>query len=156
LRLLLTTAGATPCVAGGRHAYERRQPERGALYQVVRENLQTLYAAVEQGCAAPCPSSCAVSSSSICPAACFAEASPSSCATWEGAWPRAEPTWWITCWPRVPLRQFVVTLPFELRARLAYDGALLGAVGRIVVDSVLASTGEGCGMKPARSAGVAR
>jgi hypothetical protein len=39
--------------------------------------------------------------------------------------------------PRVPLRQFVVTVPFELRARLAYDGALLGAVGRIVVDSVL-------------------
>jgi hypothetical protein len=39
--------------------------------------------------------------------------------------------------PRAPLRQFVITLPFELRARLAYDGALLGAVGRIVVDSVL-------------------
>jgi hypothetical protein len=39
--------------------------------------------------------------------------------------------------PRVPLRQFVFTVPFELRARLAYDGKLLGAVGRIFIDSVL-------------------
>jgi len=39
--------------------------------------------------------------------------------------------------PHVPLRQFVLTLPFELRPRLAYDGKLLGAVGRIFADSVL-------------------
>jgi hypothetical protein len=39
--------------------------------------------------------------------------------------------------PRVPLRQFVFTVPFELRARLAYDGKLLGAVGRIFIDPVL-------------------
>jgi hypothetical protein len=39
--------------------------------------------------------------------------------------------------PMVPLRQFVVTFPFELRARLAYDGKLLGAVTRIAIDSVL-------------------
>jgi hypothetical protein len=38
--------------------------------------------------------------------------------------------------PRVPLRS-VFTVPFELRARLAYDKKLLGAVGRIFVDSVL-------------------
>jgi hypothetical protein len=31
----------------------------------------------------------------------------------------------------------IETVPFELRARLAYDGALLGSVGRIFVDSVL-------------------
>ncbi len=37
-----------------------------------------------------------------------------------------------------PLRQWVLTLPFELRARLAYDGELLGAVCRTFVDSVLA------------------
>ena len=37
----------------------------------------------------------------------------------------------------VPLRQYVLTLPFELRARLAYDRELIGAVGRIFVDSVL-------------------
>ena len=39
--------------------------------------------------------------------------------------------------PDVPLRQFVLTLPFELRARVAYDGELLGAVTRTFVDSVL-------------------
>jgi len=48
-------AGATAATAGGRYVYERRRPERGALYQVVRDNLETLYAAVEQGCAAPLP-----------------------------------------------------------------------------------------------------
>jgi hypothetical protein len=39
--------------------------------------------------------------------------------------------------PKVPLRQCVFTVPFALRARLAYDGKLLGAVGRIFIDSVL-------------------
>lgn len=39
--------------------------------------------------------------------------------------------------PDVPLRQLVLTLPFELRARVAYDGELLGAVTRTFVDSVL-------------------
>jgi hypothetical protein len=48
-------AGAMASTAGGRYVYERRQPERGALHQVVRDNLETLYAAVEQGCAAPLP-----------------------------------------------------------------------------------------------------
>ncbi|HEY6723731.1 MAG TPA: transposase [Polyangiaceae bacterium] len=38
---------------------------------------------------------------------------------------------------RAPLRQFALTLPFELRARLAYDGKLLGAVCHAFVDSVL-------------------
>jgi hypothetical protein len=44
--------------------------------------------------------------------------------------------------PPVPLRQWVLTVPFELRARLGFDGKLLGAVSRLVVDSVL-----GCEMK---------
>ena len=39
--------------------------------------------------------------------------------------------------PIVPLRQFVVTFPFELRARLAYDGKLLAATARVAIDSVL-------------------
>ena len=39
--------------------------------------------------------------------------------------------------PAVPLRQFVVTFPFGLRSRLAYDGKLLAAVGRVVDDSLL-------------------
>ncbi|MBN2194337.1 MAG: hypothetical protein JW751_16085, partial [Polyangiaceae bacterium] len=37
---------------------------------------------------------------------------------------------------RAPLRQLVHTLPFELRARLAFDGELCGEVCRTFVDSV--------------------
>ena len=37
----------------------------------------------------------------------------------------------------VPLRQWVFTLPHALRARIAYDGLLLGAVVRLFADTVL-------------------
>jgi len=40
--------------------------------------------------------------------------------------------------PKTPLRQWVLTFPFELRHRLAYDSALLGRVTRIFVDTVFA------------------
>jgi hypothetical protein len=33
----------------GSVSYRRRQPELGVLHQVVRDNIETLYAAVEQG-----------------------------------------------------------------------------------------------------------
>jgi hypothetical protein len=39
----------------GAYAYARRRPEATALHQVVRGNLLTLYAAIEQGFAAPLP-----------------------------------------------------------------------------------------------------
>ncbi|MBN2193896.1 MAG: hypothetical protein JW751_13860, partial [Polyangiaceae bacterium] len=35
--------------------YERRRPEQGALYRVVRDNLRTLDDAIEHGFAAPLP-----------------------------------------------------------------------------------------------------
>ena len=35
--------------------YRRREPERGKLYEVIRDNLQTLYAAIEDGFASPLP-----------------------------------------------------------------------------------------------------
>ena len=38
--------------------------------------------------------------------------------------------------PDVPLRQFVVTMPFPLRFPLAFDGKLLGQVVRIFTDTV--------------------
>ena len=38
---------------------------------------------------------------------------------------------------RAPLRQWVLTLPFELRARVAYDRELLGRITRLFTDSVL-------------------
>ena len=41
--------------------------------------------------------------------------------------------------PDVPLRQFVVTVPFPLRFPLAFDGKLLGQVVRIFIDTVAAN-----------------
>ena len=38
--------------------------------------------------------------------------------------------------PEVPIRQFVLTLPFSLRFPLAFDGKLLGQVLRIFTDTV--------------------
>src|SRR5450759_1183299 len=38
--------------------------------------------------------------------------------------------------PDVPLRQFVLTMPFPLRFPLAFDGKLLGQVVRIFTDTV--------------------
>ena len=38
---------------------------------------------------------------------------------------------------RAPLRQWVLTLPFELRARIAYDRELLSRITRLFADSVL-------------------
>jgi hypothetical protein len=40
--------------------------------------------------------------------------------------------------PDVPLRQFVLTMPFPLRFPLAFDGKLLGQVVRIFTDTVAA------------------
>ena len=59
--------------------------------------------------------------------------------------------------PRVPIRQFVLTVPFPLRRRLAYDGPLLGAVSKIFVDSVLRwyrQRMDDEGMKKGRSGAV--
>jgi len=39
--------------------------------------------------------------------------------------------------PGVPQRQWVLTLPFELRGLRAHDAKTLGAVSRIFVDSAL-------------------
>ena len=41
--------------------------------------------------------------------------------------------------PEVPVRQWVLSLPFGLRCRLAYDSSLLGEVLRIFVRAVFAS-----------------
>ena len=97
-----------------------------------------------------CPRSCATSSSAIWNVESYVEVSPGFSATpvtssgswrsaakvgpfvhvvWADAWPRAPRISWHVL-PMVPLRQFVITFPFELRARLAYDGKLLGAATR--------------------------
>ena len=147
--------------AGGhRYSYERRRPELGTLPRVVRENLQTLCAAVEQGfsgaalpefvrrelegyldCGLLCSGfallecedcserrlvafSC--KNRAFCPSCLGRRMAQTAANLIDHVLPVA-----------VPLRQFVLTVPFELRARLAYDGKLCGAMCRIFVDSVL-------------------
>jgi hypothetical protein len=149
-----------PLSTPGAYTYARRRPEATALHQVVRENLLTLYAAIEQGFAAPLPEfvkrelegyvDCGALArgfallkcenpdcrdKKLVAFSCKGRAFCPSCLGRRMAEASANLVDHVL--PRVPLRQFVFTVPFELRARLAYDGKLLGAVGRIFVDSVL-------------------
>jgi len=142
--------------------YARRRPELGTLHQVVRENLRTLYAAAERGfagtplpdfvrrelegyidCGLLCRGFAVLScSSGKCPErrlvafSCKGRGFCPSCLGRRMAQTAANVVDPIL--PKsAPLRQFVLTVPFEIRARLAYDRALSGAVGRLLVDSVL-------------------
>jgi Putative transposase/Transposase zinc-binding domain len=153
----LLDAATTPGASGG-FTYEPRRPETGTLYAVVRDNLQTLYAAVEDGFASPLPAfvrneferylDCGQLCRGFALLKCetcheqrlvaFSCKSRSFCPSCTGrrmAQTAANLVDHVL--PITPLRQFVVTFPFELRARLAYDGKLLGAVTRIAIDSVL-------------------
>jgi hypothetical protein len=147
--------------AGGSsdRAYARRRPELGTLHQVVRENLNTLYAAIEHGFAAPLPSfvrneiegylACGVLARGFavfsCPGcqqqklvafSCGGRGFCPSCLGRRMAQSAANLLDYILP-QHVPLRQWVLTLPFELRARLAYDRELLGGVGRVFIDTLL-------------------
>jgi len=56
----------------------------------------------------------------------------------------------------VPLRQWVLTVPFAWRKRLGYDGALLSALTRLFVKAVLDFYGaRGGGDAPGQSGAVA-
>ena len=145
----------------GPFVYARRRPELGALHQVVRENLQTLYAAAEAGFATKLPGfvrdeleaylDCGLLCRGFAWMACtnpecreqrlvaFSCKGRGFCPSCQGReMAQAAANLVEHVLPaQVPLRQFVLTVPFELRYRLAYDGALLGRVSRIFVDSVL-------------------
>jgi hypothetical protein len=132
---------------------------------VVRENLQTLYAAAEQGFAgAPLPDfvrdeleqylNCGLLQRGFALVACkdcperrlvaFSCGSRSFCPCCMGRRMAATTLNLLDhVVPKVGLRQFVLTVPHALRARLAYDGLLMGAVSRIFVDSVPNCDGRG-------------
>ena len=118
--------------------YSRRRPEGSALHQVVRDNLRTLYAAIEQGFAAALPGfvrdelegyvDCGVLSRGFAVLAC-PECSErivvgfsckglgfcNACLGRRMAQTAANLVEHVLP-ERAPLRQFVLTLPFELRA----------------------------------------
>ncbi|MEZ4225754.1 MAG: transposase zinc-binding domain-containing protein [Polyangiaceae bacterium] len=142
----------------GKPSYERRRPEATALHQVVRDNLRTLYAAAEEGFASPVPAfvkdelegfvDCGVLARGFAVLACpdcreqkvvgFSCKGRGFCTSCGGRRMTATAADLVDhVLPDVPVRQFVLTLPFELRARVAYDGELFGAVTRTFVGSVL-------------------
>ena len=53
-----TSPASSPATAPG---YQRRRPEEGTLHRVVRENVETLYAAAAEGFPLPCRASSAQS-----------------------------------------------------------------------------------------------
>jgi hypothetical protein len=139
--------------------YRRRRPELGTLHRVVREDILTLYAAAEEGFAGvPLPQfvrkefagylDCGLLCRGFASLRCedcgepmvvaWSCKSRGFCPSCTGRRMAQTATNWLEhVLPAAPLRQFVVTFPFELRPRLAYDGKALGAVGRIFMDSVL-------------------
>ena len=144
---------------GAGFTYERRRPEPTTLYEVVRDNLETLYGAVDDGdlpialpafvrkeldgyldCGLVCRGFAHVkcgdcSERRVVAFACKGRGFCPSCL---GRRMAATAANLVECvLPTVALRQWVLTVPFPWRKRLAYDGALLGAVTRICVSTVL-------------------
>jgi hypothetical protein len=141
--------------------YERRRPEGTTLYQVVLDNLETLYGAVDDGAvkvALPGFVKKELEGYLDCGLLCrgFARLQCGGCEeTRLVAFSCKGRGFCPSCLGRkmsataanlmehvlpegVPLRQWVLTFPFPWRKRLGYDGALLGALVRKFTDAVLA------------------
>jgi len=140
--------------------YERRRPEETTLYQVVQDNLTTLYGAVDDGALAialprfvrkelegyldcgllcrgfarlrceGCEETRLVAFSGkgrgFCPSCLGRKMAATAAHLIEDVLPEG-----------VPLRQWVLTVPFAWRKRLGYDGALLSTLTRLFVKTVL-------------------
>lgn len=149
-------------LAGDRER-SRRQPEATTLYQVVQGNLETLHGAVNDGalklglprfvkkelegylergllCRGFTRLRCAACAQTRLVAfAC--KGAGSARRAWVGrSATAANLTDYVM--PKVPLRQWVLTVPFASRSRLGFDGALLGVVVRKFADAVLAFYGR--------------
>ena len=139
-------------------AYARRRPERTALYEVVRDNLETLYGAIADGAlevrvgkharkelegylecgvlgrgfarlrCGECKESRVVAFSCKGRGFCPSCTGRRMCSTAANLIEHVL--------PRVALRQWVLTFPFRWRRRLAQDGELLGALSRLFVSTV--------------------
>ena len=139
-------------------AYARRRPETTALYEIIRDNIETLYGAVEDtalGVKIPkharkelegfldcgllcrgfarlrcgqCPASLTVAFSCKGRGFCPSCMGRRMCAT---AAHLIEDVL-----PEVALRQWVLTFPYAWRGRLAWDGALLSTLTRLFIETV--------------------
>lgn len=139
--------------------YERRRPESTTLYEVVRDNIETLYAAIDDGALdvrVPKHAKKELEAYLDCGLLCRGFARLRCVACDESrlvAWSCKGRGFCPSCLGRrmcataanlvehvlpeqVALRQWVLTFPFPWRGRLAWDGELLGALTRILVESV--------------------
>ena len=145
-------------VQAAKVTYERRRPERTTLYDVVRDNLETLYAAMEDNervipnfvrkeleeylnCGLLCRGfaqlKCeACSERRLVAFSCKGRGFCPSCMGRRMAQTAANLIEEVL--PRVALRQWVITLPYPIRHRLAYNAKLLGEVTRAFLRTVLA------------------
>jgi hypothetical protein len=140
--------------------YERRRPEATTLYEVVRDNLETLYGAVEDGavkvvlpvfvrkelegyldCGLLCRGfarlrcdGCA--ETRLVAFCCKGRGFCPSCLGRKMSATAANLVDYVM--PKVALRQWVLTVPYAWRSRLGFDGELLGAVVRKFADAVVA------------------
>jgi hypothetical protein len=148
-------------VESSTEAYRRRRPETTALYEVVRDNLETLYGAIAEGALAvripkharreleaylECGLLCRGFATLRCED-CGERRVVAFCCKGRGFCPaclgrrmnatsaelmeRVLP-------PETGLRQWVLTFPFCWRRRLAQDGALFGRLTRLFVETVVA------------------
>jgi hypothetical protein len=142
----------------GPQVYEKHDPFAQALHQVVRENLATFYAAIEEGWERGLPEfvraeltgylDCSVMQRGFAHLACEDCGLPRlvafTCAG-RGFCPRClgrrmnQTTHNLLAHvvPAQPLRQWVLSLPFALRAPLAYETGLMSVVARVFEDSLL-------------------
>jgi hypothetical protein len=140
--------------------YCRHRPELGVLYQVVAETYRTLEAASEQGVIAALPSfvkdefeaylGCGILAHGFGFLQCespgcrqkllvaFSCKGRGWCPSCIGRRMCQSAANWVEhVLPHQRVRQFVLTFPFELRARLAYDRELLSRVTKLFNDCVL-------------------
>jgi hypothetical protein len=138
--------------------YERHDPFAQALHRVVRENLATFYAAIEEGWQAGLPEfvraefagflDCSVMQRGFAHLACedcglprlvaFTCAGRGFCPTCLGRrMNQTTQNLLAHVVPAQPLRQWVLSLPYALRAPLAYEPGLMSVVARVFEDSLL-------------------
>ncbi len=165
-----------PTVACGAVVYERRRPETTALYEPVRDNLETLYGAIDDGalgaklpkharkelegyldCGLLCRGfarlrceGCA--ESRLVAFSCKGRGFCPSCLGRRMCATAANLIEDVL--PEVALRQWVLTFSHAWRCRLAHDGALLSALTRVFVESVQRFYAERAGSKPAKTGAV--
>lgn len=153
-------AAAVPPPAATR-AYQRHRPETTALYEVVRDNLETLHGAIADGALAvriPKHARKELSAYLGCGVLCrgFARLRCGECGEsrlvafgckGRGFCPSClgrrmnatSANLMERVLPETGLRQWVLTFPFPWRRRLAQDGALFGQLTRIFVETVAAA-----------------